>query len=264
LEEAQEKVRMALSHLIVDPVVTVSLAGTRPVQVTIIGQVFRPGIYTANSALPRIADTLQLAGGSTLAADLRQVQVRRKLVDGSVISQNINLYAAIQNGNSVPNLRLQDGDTIVVPHREVGADDGYDRNLIAHSTLAVSQIKVRVLNYTGGGIMIETLPNGSTFTDALGGINPDTANLRDIALVRFDPERGKAITQRLDAKRALAGDASQNVALQDNDVIIVGRNLIGKVTYFLSTITQPFFNIQSFVGFFQNFSNGLFNGNSGN
>jgi len=82
--------------------------------------------------------------------------------------------------------------------------------------------------------------------------------------VRFDPERGKAITQRLDAKRALAGDASQNVALQDNDVIIVGRNLIGKVTYFLSTITQPFFNIQSFVGFFQNFSNGLFNGNSGN
>jgi len=166
LEEAQEKVRMALSHLIVDPVVTVSLAGTRPVQVTIIGQVFRPGIYTANSALPRIADTLQLAGGSTLAADLRQVQVRRKLVDGSVISQNINLYAAIQNGNSVPNLRLQDGDTIVVPHREVGADDGYDRNLIAHSTLAVSQIKVRVLNYTGGGIMIETLPNGSTFTDA--------------------------------------------------------------------------------------------------
>jgi polysaccharide export outer membrane protein len=264
LEEAQEKVRMALSHLIVDPVVTVSLAGTRPVQVTIIGQVFRPGIYTANSALPRIADTLQLAGGSTLAADLRQVQVRRKLVDGSVISQNINLYAAIQNGNSVPNLRLQDGDTIVVPHREVGADDGYDRNLIAHSTLAVSQIKVRVLNYTGGGIMIQTLPNGSTFTDALGGINPDTANLRDIALVRFDPERGKAITQRLDAKRALAGDASQNVALQDNDVIIVGRNLIGRVTYFLSTITQPFFNVQSFVGFFQNFSNGLFNGNSGN
>ncbi|MBN3907350.1 MAG: polysaccharide biosynthesis/export family protein [Nostoc sp. NMS1] len=253
LEEAQEKIRLGLSRFFPDPIVVVSLAGTRPVQVTVSGEIFRPGIYPINSSTPRVADALLISGGSTLNADLRQIQVRRKLIDGSVISQTIDLYAALQNGGSIPNLRLQDGDAILVPRREVGNDDGYDRNLVARSSLATPQIRVRVLNYAAGGLSIQALPNGSTFVDALGGVNLDTANLRDIALVRFDPEQGKAVTQKLDAKKALGGDASQNVALQDNDVIVVGRNLIGRITNFLTTITQPFFNVQSFLRFFDNF-----------
>jgi polysaccharide biosynthesis/export protein len=253
LEEAQEKIRLGLSRIFPDPIVVVSLVGTRPVQVTISGEIFRPGIYPINSATPRVADALLISGGSTLNADLRQVQIRRKLIDGSVISQTIDLYAALQNGGSIPNLRLQDGDAILVPRREVGNDDGYDRNLVARSSLSTPQIRVRVLNYAAGGISIQALPNGSTFVDALGGVNLDTANLRDIALVRFDPEQGKAVTQKLDAKKALGGDASQNVALQDNDVLVVGRNLIGRITNFLTTITQPFFNVQSFLRFFDNF-----------
>ncbi|MHC5615280.1 MAG: polysaccharide biosynthesis/export family protein [Nostoc sp.] len=252
LEEAQEKIRLGLSRVVPDPIVVVSLAGTRPVQVTISGEIFKPGIYPINSSTPRVADALLISGGSTLNADLRQVQVRRKLIDGSVISQTIDLYAALQNGGSIPNLRLQDGDAVLVPRREVGNDDGYDRNLVARSSLATPQIRVRVLNYAGGGLSTQALPNGSTFVDALGGVNLDAANLRDIALVRFDSEQGKAVTQKLDAKKALGGDASQNVPLQDNDVIVVGRNLIGKITNLLTTITQPFFNVQSFLQFFRN------------
>jgi polysaccharide export outer membrane protein len=251
LDAAKEKVRLALSRLSPNQLVEVTLAGMRPVQVTITGEVFRPGVYNLNSAMPRIADILPLAGGVNTTADLRQVQIRRKLPDGTMISQTVDLYAALQNGSSPPNLRLQDGDAVIIPQREIGTDDGYDRSLIARSSLAVPQIKIRVLNYAAGGMAIQSLPNGSTFLDALGGVKLDTANLRDIALVRFDPERGKATTQKLDAKRALSGDASQNVALQDNDVIVVGRNLIGRVTNLLTTITQPFFNVQSFINFFQ-------------
>lgn len=253
LEEAQEKIRLGLSRILVDPVVAVGLAGARPVQVTISGEVPRPGIYPIGSPTPRIGDALLIAGGSTLNADLRQVQLRRRLIDGSVVSQTIDLYATLQNASSLPNLRLQDGDAIIVPRREIGADDGYDRNLVARSTLAQPQIRIRILNYAGGGIGTQTLPNGSSFIDALGGINPDNANLREIALVRFDPERGKAVTQRLDARKALSGDASQNVPLQDNDVIVVGRNLIGRITNVLTTITRPFFNVESFIRFFDNF-----------
>ncbi len=259
LEEAQAKIALALTqnHLVIEPIVVVSLVGTKPVQVTITGEVSRPGIYAVTSTLPRVPDTLLLAGGATFSADLRQVQIRRKFNDGSIVSQNIDLYTILQNGGSVPNLRLQDGDAIIIPRREVGTDKGYDRNLIARSSLATPQIKVRILNYAAGGLSIQTLPNSSTFVDALGGISLDTANLRDIALVRFDPERGKAVTQRLDAKKALAGDVTQNIALQDNDVIVVGRNLIGRVTNLLNTITQPFFNVQSFFRFFQNFGSGF-------
>ncbi len=250
VEEAQEKVRLALDRIFVKPVVALSLVTPRPVQITISGEVTRPGIYPINPATPRINEALLTAGGSTMTADLRQVQVRRKLIDGSVVTQNVDLYTPLQNGGVIPNLRLQDGDAIIVPRRELANDDAYDRNLIARSTLAQPQIRIRVLNYAAGGIVTQSLPNGSTFIDALSGLNPDNTNLREIALVRFDPERGKAVTQRLDGKKALAGDASQNVPLQDNDVIVVGRNLIGRITNLLSTVTRPFFDIRTFLRFF--------------
>ncbi len=253
LEEAQEKIRLSLSKILVEPMVSVSLVGPRPVRVTISGEIFRPGIYSVNPSSPRVTDVLSTAGGSTMMADLRQVTVRRQLVDGSVVSQTIDLYSPLQNGTAPPSLRLQDGDAIIVSRREVGSDDDYDRNLVARSSLAVRQIRVRVLNYAAGGITTVSLPNGSTFIDALSGTSTNNANLRSIALVRFDPERGTAITQKLNGKKALKGDASQNVPLQHNDVIVIGRTLIGKITNTLSTITRPFFDIRSFIRFFETF-----------
>jgi polysaccharide export outer membrane protein len=167
-----------------------------------------------------------------------------------VVSQNVDLYTPLRNGGEIPNLRLQDGDAIIVPRREIANDDTYDRTLVSRSTLASPQIRVRVLNYAGGGIVTVPLPNGSTFIDVLAGINTDSANLSEIALVRFDPERGRAVRQTLNAKKVLAGDVSQNVPLQDNDVIVVGRNLIAKITNILGTITRPFFDVRSFLEFF--------------
>ncbi len=257
LPEAEEKIRLGLSRIFVDPLVTVALVGERPVQIAIAGEISRPGIYPISPITARVTDALQIAGGSTMKADLRKIQVRRKRLDGSILTTDVDLYAPLQNGASLPNLRLQDGDTIFVPPREIGTDDTYDRRLVARSSLAVPQIKIRVLNYAGGGIATQTLPNGSTFIDVLTGINPENANLRQIALVRFDPERGKAITQRLDAKKALAGDRSQNVPLQDNDVIVVGRNLITRITNTLSLITRPFFDVQNFIRFFDSFGGGF-------
>ncbi|GAA6616583.1 polysaccharide biosynthesis/export family protein [Scytonema sp. NUACC26] len=253
LDEAQEKIRLSLSRIYVDPVVSVSLAAQRPVQITISGEVTRPGIYSIASGLPRVGDALIVAGGSSMTADLRQVQIRRRFVDGSVATQNVDLYTPLQNGGSVPNLRLQDGDAIVIPRREIASDDGYDRNLVSRSTLAVPQIRVRVLNYASGGVVTIPLPNGSNFLDALAGVNLDTANLKGIKLFRFDPERGRAIAQTLNARKALSGDSSQNVPLQDNDVIVIGRNLIGKITNAISLITRPFISINAFLDFFDDF-----------
>ncbi len=254
LEEAQEKIRLGLERIQVDPVVTISLFSARPVQVNIAGEITRPGVYPLASQTARILDVLRIAGGSTQTADLRQVQVRRKLIDGSVISQNIDLYTPLLNGGTFTSLRLQDGDSIIIPRREIGMDDGYDRNVVARSSLAQPVIRIRVLNYATGGIITQNLPNGSNFIDALGSVSIPNSDINDIALVRFDPEQGKAVTQKLNAKKAFRGDASQNVPLQDNDVIVVGRNLIGKITNVLSNVTRPFFDIQSFVNFFETFS----------
>ena len=52
-----------------------------------------------------------------MMADLRQITIRRQLIDGSVVFQTVDLYSPLQNGTSPPNIRLQDGDAIIIPSR---------------------------------------------------------------------------------------------------------------------------------------------------
>ena len=130
-------------------------------------------------------------------------------------------------------------------------DRDYDRALIATSNLASPQISLTLLRYPGG-ITNLSLPNGSTFVDALGaiGANPDISDIRNVALIRFDPEEGKTVTYILDGKSALLGETEQDMTLLNNDVIAVGRTLISRLSYALGTITQPFRDVLSFLLFF--------------
>lgn len=251
LEEAQERIRIGLSRYVIDPVVILSLTAQRPVQVTVVGEITKPGFYALGTA-SRLPAALLTAGGTTTRADLRSIQVRRSLPNGTVLEQDFDLFTPLVSGTALPDVRVEDGDVIVVPKLEVGKEQGYDRTLVSRSTIAKSQITIRVISYPNSAIGNITLPNGSTFIDALAATNPrlGAANLRDIALVRFDPEQGRAVTRSLNGRKALRGDISQNVALQDNDVIIIGRSLIGKITNVLNVFTQPFRDVLGFLLFF--------------
>lgn len=263
LEGAGEKIRRGLNRYVVDPQVSVALVGLRAVQVTVTGEVVRPGYYTLQPGSV-LSAALFSAGGATPDADLRTIVVRRRSPDNrSFIAQQIDLFTPLLNGTSLPDFRLQDGDAVVVSKLEVGTTADYDRTLVSRSSVAQPQINIRVLSYPNGRIGNVTLPNGSTFVDALTAIapNPDNAKLGEIALIRYDPEVGKAVTQELDGRRALMGDISQNVPLQNDDVIVVGRNLIGRVTYALSLVAQPFTSILGFQNFFDNLSD-IFGGDS--
>lgn len=253
IEQAREQIRIALDRYVIDPQVDVILLAQRPVQVTILGEVVRPGLYPLQS--PELSTALISAGGTTGLADLRTVRIRRSLPTGEFVEQDVDLFTPLQEAVSIPDLQLTDGDIVVVPTLTADDRDEYDRALVARSTLAQPQINVRVLNYAagqGGVIGNLALPNGSSFVDALSVISPnvDTADIGDIALIRFDVEQGQAIKQELDGKDALMGDTSQNPMLENNDVIVIGRNLIARISYALNTFTQPFRDILGFLLFF--------------
>ncbi|MCL1471559.1 polysaccharide biosynthesis/export family protein [Argonema antarcticum] len=256
LPEVQEKIRLGLNRYVIDPVVNVSLGAQRPVQVTITGAVVKPGFYNLGFP-PRLSTALLTAGGSTTQADLRQIRVRRFLLDGSFIEQPIDLFTPLAAGDPLPDLRLEDGDAVIVPQLGVGNDATYDRQLVAKSTLSQQVINIRVLSYPNQGLGNIRLPNGSNFLDAFTAASPNlqVADLTRVALIRFDQERGRAIVRELNGKRALFGDASQNVPLRDNDVIVIGRNLVGRITYALNSFTQPFRDILGFLLFFRSLSN---------
>jgi polysaccharide export outer membrane protein len=256
--QARELFRSQFNQFVVNPEVDVILVAQRPVQVTLAGEVVRPGLYPLQS--PQLAVAIASAGGTTRLADLRSVRVRRYLDNGTVLEQNIDLYASLQTANAIPNIRLADGDMVVIPSLN-GEETTYDRQLVARTTLAQSQIIIRVLNYSnsvgvgrGSAPVIQgiELPNGSRFIDALTTIspNPSSANLGDVALIRFDPAQGRAIEVELDAGDALRGDLTQSPPLEHNDVIIIGRNAISRITYFLNVFTQPFRDVLGFLLFF--------------
>ena len=265
LEEAREKIRIGLDRYVVEPEPQISLLAQRPVNVTIAGEVFRPGIYPLGS--PRVSSALLSAGGTTRDADLREIRILRTLIDGSSLERTVDLFTPLVEGQALPDEQLQDGDAIVVAKREFGVKDGYDANLISRSTLAQPTIRIRVLSYAGGGFGTVTLPNGSTFADAMNGVPLQTANLKNVALVRFDQDSGKAVTRKLNAKKAFLGDVSHNVPLRDNDVIIIGRNFITRVTSFFNSFTQPFRDTLGFLLFFrelENSADSLFGPTGGN
>ncbi|XWK87436.1 MAG: polysaccharide biosynthesis/export family protein [Phormidium sp.] len=272
IEEVTEKIRAAYNQFVIDPVVTVGLATQRPVQISVTGEVVRPGLYGLVGALPRVSTALLTAGGSTTQADLRQVLIRRFLVDGSFIEQRVDLFTPLVAGEPIPDLRLEDGDSVIVPRLQVGTDQNYNRQLVATSNLVQPTINIRILSYPNQTVGNLAVANGSSFLDAFtaAGVSLQGTDIDSVAVIRFDRERGRAIVRELNARRALFGDASQNIPLQDNDVIVVGRNLVGRITFALNIFTQPFRDILGFLLFFQELTDNATNlfrpggGNNGN
>jgi polysaccharide export outer membrane protein len=258
LEETEALIRQIYNQYVVDPDVSLTLVAQRGVEVTILGEVVRPGFYPLGA--PQISAALLSAGGTTGEADLRTIQIQRRLPDGQLLERTVDLFSPLKEGRELPDVALQDGDVIVVERLDPGALDEYDRALVSRSTLAQPVITVRFLNYgsgslggaTSGSLTALDLPNGSRFADALvrANLNPDTSNLGEVALIRFDEEAGRALTTTVDGNDAFRGDPSANPPLRDNDVIIVNRTVLAKITYALNTFTQPFRDVLGFLLFF--------------
>lgn len=263
IQETESLISQIYNQYVVDPDVSVTLVAQRGVEVTILGEVVRPGYYPLGA--PQISAALLTAGGTTGTADLRSVLVQRRLPDGQLLEQTIDLFTPLKEGQELPDVALQDGDVILVDRLDPAALDDYDRELVSRSTLATPTITIRFLNYgsgnlggaTSGSLAALDLPNGSRFADALvrANLNPDTSNLGEVALIRFDEEAGRAVTTTLDANEAFRGVPSENPPLQANDVIIVNRTVLAKLTYALNTFTQPFRDVLGFLLFFDELAN---------
>ncbi|MEM9265082.1 MAG: polysaccharide biosynthesis/export family protein [Cyanobacteria bacterium P01_F01_bin.13] len=252
------------------PDVTLTLTAQRGVEVVMLGEIERPGLYPL--ATPRLIAALLAAGGAKSTADLREIRIQRRLPDNDVIEKTVDLYTPVRNGESLPEERLEDGDVVIIARLDPAQAYDYDVNFVSRSTLAQPEILVRVINYPRGVVGGQRLPNGSTFADALvgnaarggGGLGLplNQANLSSVALIRFDPEEGDTSVTKLNAKQAIYGDPTQNPPLRDNDVIVVGRSFINRITFAIDTITQPFQDVLSFLLFFDGiFDSDLFNNN---
>ncbi|MEM8778159.1 MAG: polysaccharide biosynthesis/export family protein, partial [Cyanobacteria bacterium P01_G01_bin.49] len=224
LEEVETKVAYELGkrYLQEEPEVVVVLSQARSVQLTILGEVTRPGYYFFAPGVT-LNNVITGVGGSTPQADLRSVIVRRPLVDGTILEERVDLYTPLIQGKRLPEFRLQGGDTIILSRLEVG-EQNYDQTLIAQTNLAQPTITIRVLIPTspvGLAVRNLSLPNGSTFLDAVASLPPNIplVTKEEVTLLRFDQEQGKVVSQGLNPIDTVENlDATQYVTLKNEDV----------------------------------------------
>lgn len=87
----------------------VSLASVRQIGVLVIGHVKKPGRQTV-TVFHTLIDALMAAGGIEKTGSLRQVKLVRQ---GR--SMMVDLYGLLMHGSPVMDLRLKDGDRIIIP-----------------------------------------------------------------------------------------------------------------------------------------------------
>ncbi|HEY7739831.1 MAG TPA: polysaccharide export protein EpsE [Steroidobacteraceae bacterium] len=109
--------RFARGRFLVDPHVSVALVDVRSRQVSVLGQVLRPGQYPIDHPGLRLTDVLALAGGIAASGDSRIVAIVTR--DGGQRRLEIDVAAMYRSGDMSPNFEVQAGDAIFVPEAPV-------------------------------------------------------------------------------------------------------------------------------------------------
>lgn len=228
LEAAQVAVTQAYGRYIRQPFVDLNLINSRPVQIAIAGEVNRPGAYAieitednANNGPMTVTKALQLAGGITQLANIRQIQVVRGQGIPGVRPQsaNIDLWALIQSGDLSQDLALRDGDTIVVP--EASSVDAVEATRIASANFSPETITVYLVGEVEAPGPLELPPN-IPLNQALlaaGGFT-NRAVEGAVELVRLNPNGTVSKTDvNIDFGQDINSDG--NPILKNNDTIVV-------------------------------------------
>ncbi len=235
VQRASQLLTAYFSRYVKRPIVTISVLAPRPVQFAIAGEITRAGSYTVpftteNRKFPSITQAIQLAGGTTQTANLRQVQVRRAAT-GRVIS--VNIFDVLQRGNTTQDITLRDGDTIYIARAE--GVNASDRLRLSGSNLANQDptVKVAILGEVGkpGTYTLSGVGSAGstgrvsppTLTEAIkiAGGSTASADLSRIK-VRRNTRNGTGQVVPINLMNLLqAGDFGQDIILQDGDTILL-------------------------------------------
>jgi polysaccharide export outer membrane protein len=230
-----------------------------PINVAVIGEVFRPGPYTLQGGVTRtgdaglpggesgnavrgnaqkVTDAIQIAGGIKPLANIRQVQVRRLTRTGGEQLFTVDLWSLLQVGATQQNALLQDGDTVVIPTVTVDPD-ALEASNLAESSFAPNSIRINVVGEVGRPGLIEVPPNTPLNQGLLaaGGFN-QRARKASVGLVRLNPD-GTVIQREIPIDFAQGISEENNPTLLNNDIIIVGESGLATFSYTLGAIAGP-------------------------
>jgi polysaccharide export outer membrane protein len=177
LNELGQEIQEAMVALSSEVQVTVQLVGSHSREVSVQGQVSRPGILPIEVSTSRLSGMLARAGIAVDNPIKAQVQLTRAGQTRSVVLQDLYDDARLD-------VALRAGDRVVI--RSIG-----DRYIMLGATTGQAEFEFSGGNFT----LLQALAQG-------GGLRDDTASVSSIYLFRYESE---VVARRLLGEAVLAG-----------------------------------------------------------
>ena len=265
LDEAKEKLILLFSDELIRPELILNLVRTRPLKISIIGEIYRPGIYSLNVAeifkvegsdqansfagYPTVIDAIQKSGGLTFDADITKIMLYRELNgDKSQYKKlELNLLSMFQTGDQKYNPYLFDGDIIKIPKL---VDDKNSLENIANN-LIPEKIKIYVVGEVDKPGMY-SVDARTTVQNAIliaGGPKSWRYQENNVKLIRVQ-RNGQVKVNKVSFKNNISSNKYQKTALRSGDIIRVNKNLFGKSSDALGTFLNPIQNLYSLYGIY--------------
>ena len=238
----------------------------RPIRVSLVGEVYRPGIYSLNTSetskveganqavsskgFPTVIDAIQKSGGLTLDADISKVTLYRELSTKQKKFKKVelDLLDMILSGNQINNPNLFDGDVIKIPKIDNSKKSLEDlpNNLIPEN------IKVYVVGEVLNPGMYEVSVNTSVNKAILiaGGPNNLKYQKNNIKLLRVK-RNGEVQVKKVSFNEKSIPTKNKKISLRNGDIIQVKKNIFGKTSSALSTILPPIRDLYSLYGVYK-------------
>jgi polysaccharide biosynthesis/export protein len=231
------------------------LQSDKPIQVAVVGEVYRPGSHFVQPELlsrnsetgttnqgkqesipPRLTQAIAAASGIKPLANVKEVEIKRTSWDGSEKIIGVNLWELIQSGDTSQDLILQDGDKVVIPKADKISDA--ESQAIAAGTISPGEITVNVVGevVTPGPVQVPPNTPLNQAILAAGGFNSQRANTKEVELVSLKPD-GTVDKRQIEIDLGAEVNDETNPVLNRNDVVVVNRSgstatfdNVGKVT----------------------------------
>ena len=254
LQQAAEKAQTLLANQLLRPELQLRVVEPRPVRVSVVGAVERPGLYSLTTreatqteggpltniaGLPTVVDAIQKAGGITQQANLRSVRLQRRLpgIPKRFKLTRLNLLELLLEGDQQQNPILFDGDTIKLDRAQETPSEAIE---LAAANLSPKVIQVNVIGEVNDPGLLQLRANTPLVQAILaaGGLKDWRANGGNVELVRIN-RNGSATLKRLRFK--IDSDASNetNPPLRNGDTVRVSRSLLAKGSDAVKVLSEP-------------------------
>ena len=256
-QQAGRWIQQLFSQDLLSPELQITVAKPRPLNISLVGELQRPGLYTVGGqvasgsvqgALPTLITAIQAAGGITPAANITDVILQRRLPgqERRYKQTSLNLSSLLFQGDQAQNPYLFDGDIVKIP---TATESPSDATELGATNINPNGIAVQVVGEVVSPGTI-SMPSNTPLNKAIlmAGSPVDLrANKRNIELFRLN-RNGTVTMRRLVFNPSADVNDEANPPLRDGDIVRVKRNLVAKGTDLITEVTQPLTGLVSVWG----------------